>query len=384
VWSQKIFTCASAVKATIKTVSFDYNGTDENSLKNLHVTAIEDKVYKDQASMPLWGVEDTGNAFTSSEINLAWGIISPEYQINPNVSAFRQPALYLPGWIDPRGVFTRNGLDENLPGSDFSIAALGASYCVGTDPNSASCSNFQSNGGGLDYTGATNMAMWARWQNLTKNAEDAAIIPNLIWTDTAASGVVGTKGVLGPGNTAQYNLVALPVTPTVQKIRYHWPYAIPALLVALMLVLITFLALIVTCFKGVGIHRMRLHLHQTSPGRIYTNFLYPGPSVMTMRTREWGRHLGRKQIDFSGECSLAAEGTRAPEKEMGVTSYERSSDVHSAEGEIFMTPHNNRREILQGDSGYGLAPPQQYHNQYQGDLQQPPSPTPVGHQYQEV
>lgn len=375
-WTQKIFTCASAVKATVKTVSFNYNGT-QDLLKSLSVSSIKDKEYKDQTSMPLWGIEDTGNAFYTKDINLVWGIISSEYEQNPNVSALRSSSLYLPGWIDPSSmsILDLHDSDENLPASDFAVGALGASYCVTSDGGSGCIGS-----SGQDYSGATNMAMWAKWQNLTRNAADASIIPNLIWTDVAASAVVGTKGVLGPGNTAQNNLVAISVTPTIQKIRYHWPYAIPALLVAFMLILITSLALIVTCFRGIGFQRMRLHLHQISPGRIYTNFLYPGQGIMTMRSREWGRTLGRKQIDLSGEWPFPVENMTEPGKGMNVTSYERSSNTHSTEGEILMTP-NDLRETSQGDVGYGFPQPQQYHSQYRGIPQQPTSPNATDHQY---
>jgi len=215
--------------------------------------------------------------------------------------------------------------------------------------------------------------MWARWQNLTRDAESAAIIPNLIFTDNAASSVVGIKGVLGPGNSAPENLVALPVTPTLQKIRYHYLYAIPALLAALLLVLITLLALCVTCFRGVGIQRMRLHLQQTSPGRIYTTFLYPGPQSLTMRSREWANQLGKKEIDLSGGYPLTSDG-RVPEKTMAVTSYERSAN--SVEGEPFV-PGGHLREASQGDIGFAQSHP--YHSQYAAVP--PASPRPGNPQY---
>jgi hypothetical protein len=178
------------------------------------------------------------------------------------------------------------------------------------------------------------MAMWARWQNLTRDANLASVIPNLIWTDTAASAVVGTKGILGPGSTAQQNLVSLRVTPTVQKIRYRYLYAIPALLVALLLALITFIALAVSCFQRIKVGRMRNHLHQISPGGIFTTFLYPGPNGMTMSSHQWGGHLGRKQIDLSRDNSVAAEVLQVPEKSIALTTYERWA--HSTEGEVLI------------------------------------------------
>jgi aspartate ammonia-lyase len=54
----------------------------------------------------------------------------------------------------------------------------------------------------IDYSGNYNMAVWARWQNFSQSAETVSLIPNLIFTDNAASAVVGTKGVLGPMNAA--------------------------------------------------------------------------------------------------------------------------------------------------------------------------------------
>src|SRR4051794_24316254 len=92
----------------------------------------------------------------------------------------------------------------NLPGSDFHVSSLGVAYKVGGSSDNSD----------VDYTGSASMAMWTRWQDLTSNAKTAALIPNLIFTDVAAASIVGTKGVLGPGNNAQKNMVALPVTPT--------------------------------------------------------------------------------------------------------------------------------------------------------------------------
>jgi hypothetical protein len=319
-WSQKLYTCASAVKATIKSVSFNYNGT-EGLLSSLAITDIQDKVYTDESSMPLWGVENTDNRYYMSDLNLIWGLVSPTYENDINVSTVRQPSLYLPGWINPDSPdIGGEAIEdfENLPGSDFSVGALQTAYCVSS---TSSC-------GSTDYSGETNMAMWARWQNLTQSAETASLIPNLIFTDIAASAIVGTRGVLGPGNTAQQNLVAIQVMPTVSKVRYNFLFAIPALLVALMLVPITLIAIVTMCFSGAGIARIRLHLQQVSPGRIYTTFLYPGPGSLTMKSKDWAIHWGNKVIDLSGEYPVAAD--MMPPHENGATVMEQeqqASDV---------------------------------------------------------
>lgn len=306
-WSQKLFTCATVVKATVKTVSFNYNGTD-GLLSNLAITDIQDKVYPDEASMPLWGVENTGNGYLTQDLNLIWGLVSQTYANDANVSIVRQPSLYLPGWVNPLFVSIGGGEElegfENLPGSDFAVGALANSYCVS---ESGSC-------GGIDYSGNTNMAMWARWQNLTQSADTASLIPNLIFTDTAASAIVGTKGVLGPGNTALQNDMPILVTPYAQKIRYHYPFAIPALIVAFILVLIILWALGTACFSRGGFARMRLQLQQVSPGRIYTTFLYPGPDALTTRSKDWSGRFGKKIVDLSGQHPKDADGIHPLEK----------------------------------------------------------------------
>ena len=351
-WSQKLYTCATAVKASIKTVSFNYNGT-ENLLKSLVITNITEKSYNDESTMPLWGVENTGNSYYENAISLIWGLVSSEYESNPNVSTVRQPSLYLPGYDgDSSTTDTANTLGfENLPGSDFYVGAMYPAYSVGGYSSSLEPS--------VDYSGNVNMAMWALWQNLTKSADTASLIPSLIWTDNAASAVVGTKGVLGPGNTAQRNLVPLAVTPTVSRIKYHWPFAIPALLVALLLLIITVLAITTALFHGAGFVRMRRHLQQISPGRIYTTFFYPEDAPMTLSSKDWSKQLGGKEIDLSGAYPMAPEATiMPPEKNARVMTYQCET---SEENDRFLGSPGHVRDTSQGDiGGYGLAPPQPY------------------------
>ncbi|RSL78768.1 hypothetical protein CDV31_017252, partial [Fusarium ambrosium] len=296
-WSQKLFACASAVKATIKTVSLTYNRTD-GWFQTLAVTDIQDKQYTDERSMPLWGVEETGNRYRVSDLNPIWGLVSPAYQESANVSTVRQPSLFLPGWMDTVSMTDTRLMKfgENLPGSDFSVGALSAAYSVGDLFDKR----------GIDYTGKSSIAMWARWQNFSLNAKTAALIPSLILTDISASAVVGTKGVLGPGNEARQNLAHIFVTPMISKVRYHVRYAIPAALSALLLLAITCGALLAACLRRGGLTQMRRHLQQLSPGRIYTTLLSPGQgSNMQMRGEDWSRKFGGDVIDLSEGFPMA-------------------------------------------------------------------------------
>jgi hypothetical protein len=51
-WTIPMYSCISATKALVKTVSFRFNGSD--SLSGLTVTGLIDKVYPNDASKPLW------------------------------------------------------------------------------------------------------------------------------------------------------------------------------------------------------------------------------------------------------------------------------------------------------------------------------------------
>jgi hypothetical protein len=352
-WSQPLYTCASAIKATQKTVSFYYNST-QGLLQDLVITDIQDKSYPNESQMPLWGVENTGDEFSVSSINLIWGLVSSAYENNPNVSTVRQGSLYLPGYQPPDLENQATVNVENLPGSEFFVAAMGTAYNVDATSTESTAA--------VDYTGEVNMAMWARWQTLSQSAQTAALIPNLIWTDNAASAVVGTKGVLGPMNAAGQNIAAIQVTPTVSKIKYHYPFAIPALVVTLGLVLITLGAFVIVLLGRGGPGRMRLHLQQVSPGRIFTTFLYPGPGAMAMRSKVWNKVMGQRMVDLSGGFPMASEMNHImppPEKGPIVTEYQHSgSDDRSTEHDVFL---GHARERSEGDiGGYGLAGPQQY------------------------
>lgn len=73
-WSIPLYSCAAGVKATIKTVSFRFNETDD--LSGLEVTEIAPKRYDDSSSKPLWGVENS-HLFLRDASPL-WGLVSPE------------------------------------------------------------------------------------------------------------------------------------------------------------------------------------------------------------------------------------------------------------------------------------------------------------------
>ncbi|PVH77956.1 hypothetical protein DL98DRAFT_636645 [Cadophora sp. DSE1049] len=342
-WSQPIYSCATAVKATIKTVSFTFNGT-ESELSNLNITRLRNKEYPNDESRPLWGVEDTGNAYLQRDMKPIWGLVSSDYKNNQNVSVVRQDSLYLPGYSSAYSSLLSLYTLQNLPGSEFYLSAAGNAYSVGGGSSAP-----------VDYSGGNNMAMWARWRELSASPEDAAKIPNVVFTDYAAASVVGTKGVLGPGNAAQQNLVALPVRPTERRIRYRWPFAIPAFIVALMLIIMTLAGIVTLIFGHGSIAKMRAHLHQSSTGRIFTTFLYPEQGGLRVNSGDWSKRMGTTVVDLSGDYPMRAGQMQQPEK------WDRSaSGEASTEGEQFLGASGQASPRTEYVGVQGFSQPQLY------------------------
>jgi len=279
-------------------VSFTYNGSEE-ALTNLVITDIEEKTYANKDSIPLWGVENTGGVYRNSGINLIWGLISPEYEGNLNVSTVRQESLYLPGFYFSPVTSQRAIYEDNLPGSEFYAGSMSTAWTV-------SGSRL---GSGVDYSGSNNIAVWARWQFLSQNAETVSLIPNLIFTDNSASAIVGTKGILGPMNVAKTNIAPIQVTPIVQKIRYHYPFAIPAFIVAFALLMLS-VAGLVLAILGKRIERLRSHLWKVSPGRIFTAFMYPESDPFMLKSKEWSEKMGAQVVDLSSNVAKPAEASK--------------------------------------------------------------------------
>jgi hypothetical protein len=285
-WTAPLYTCASTVKASIKTVSFHMNDTAQDlGLGSLTITDAHDKEYTETSGMPLWGVEDSGLALDG--ISPVWGIISPEYSKFPNISVVRQPSLYLTGTSDSLAATSLGGIAggdyQNMPGSDFPMAAMNSVYSRDL----------------LDYSGSSSFAMSIRWLNMSRTPENAGSILNLIWTDMAAQGVVGTKGVLGSDNAGLPNeTTQITIRPIVHKIKYHYLFGIPAFILAATLLGIIVAAIISAATRRSGLALFQKRLHQSSIGRIVLAFQYPEQSSMKIPSKKWNQTMGRTEVEL--------------------------------------------------------------------------------------
>ncbi|KAF1846238.1 uncharacterized protein K460DRAFT_417361 [Cucurbitaria berberidis CBS 394.84] len=255
-WSMSMYTCMSTAKATIKTVKFRFNGTNDD-MTGLEVLSLVDKTYPNKESQPLWGVENTEMYLKDG--GPLWGLVSEEKAKTLNLSTVRKESLYLPGRDSSMGW-------QNLPGADFASIALGMAYKTGMSTK------------GVDYSGQSNLAMFKKWQELSRTPASSAKILNLVWTDLAANMVVGTKS-LAPGQDSKRKRDDVtnessktpPVTSYTRRVKYHYAYGIPAFLALVLTVGAFTTTLFFVFFSGAKPSTMRTFLQHTSAGRFLTS-----------------------------------------------------------------------------------------------------------------
>ncbi|KIX02502.1 uncharacterized protein Z518_08443 [Rhinocladiella mackenziei CBS 650.93] len=128
-WTIPIYSCITAAKAPIKTMSFRFNSTD--GLSSLKVIGLSDKSYAGELSMPLWAIENTD--LKLADVDLLWGLVPTEGVWNINMSTLLKESLYLPRKV-------RFGLIDialdNFPGGNFHTTVLTEGYGTGSPDES--------------------------------------------------------------------------------------------------------------------------------------------------------------------------------------------------------------------------------------------------------
>ncbi|WEW55920.1 hypothetical protein PRK78_001355 [Emydomyces testavorans] len=296
-WTVPLYSCASATRAVVKTVEFRYNGTD--GLKSLSVVGVREKVYKQDSDKPFWGVERPN--IKMQDIAAMWGLVSDRYKNRDEISVIQSKELWLPGFIGDK--ISPSVTYMNLPGVSFYIDALASIYTM-SDPPAINTLG--------DYTGRSNLAMYARWQQLSKHANTTSTIINQIWTDITANAVVGTRGWTKEGESdlhkraegdkspPQGKSVNVPVNVYRHQVKYRIAYGIPAF-ISLALAIVVMASSCVLCLVGRARPSVvRRHLYHTAPGRILGTFMYPGQVDQQAPTKGWNEAVGSKKVSLAG------------------------------------------------------------------------------------
>ena len=310
-WTIPLYSCAASIRATIRTVTFQHNGTGLAALK---VTSATPKTYPSPDETPLWGVEDT-HTYSLGAAPPLWGIlgtgasaadiIPAALSTHRNLTTILSPSLNLPGVLTQDSSITGTDFSpiktgQNLPGVDFYTSALQNTFTI-RRPGSLGYEGYG------DYSGRTGLALYKKWQRLSENAEGAAEIVKLVWTDIAANSVVGTKGwglraAEGEGGLRKRDgngdggdeLVK--VTVYRRRVRYVLPYMVPAIVVLALAVSVLATWVVLMAMGRTGPAKLRRLLDATSPGRILGGFLWPGKAATVRGTNEWVKAVGTRVV----------------------------------------------------------------------------------------
>lgn len=260
-------------------------------MDNLRVKNIEEKTYSSEKDMPLWGVEES--YFQLSEWSPIWGLVDPAYEGFQNVSTVRQPWFYLLGTAE---AIISSGLSQmytmdNVAGAIAPLSAMTSVTAGLTATTGVSLS---------DFTAQGSMSLWLRWRELSSAAESLPLIFKLLWTDLAASAMVGTKGVLGEGNAQPELAVGISARRTVHSVRYHYAFGIPAFATALALLVVILLLCLSIATGHSSLKIMDQRLKQTSLGRSLTTLVSPQSSTYDMSSKDWAKANGHRYLDLGG------------------------------------------------------------------------------------
>ncbi|KAL2810044.1 hypothetical protein BJX63DRAFT_444927 [Aspergillus granulosus] len=313
-WKLPLYSCATAIKAVVKSVQLQYNGTGFNALT---VQSLKPKEYTAPAATPVWGVEDVYDNTIDSAPPM-WGIVGPNMtNLQPiiekfNITTLASDRLYLPGYMDQfypglRGLGSvPTTTSQNLPGVEFYNQALQMAYTVsvlGYEPEA-------------DYSGGDSHALYAKWQRLSKTAEGAASIINLIWTDVATNAVVGTRGWGLSAIAASQGIPStlekraedsgsvssganVPITVYGSHIRYRIPFAVPAFVTLGITALLLGLLTVLLIMRRTGIRRLKIFLESTSVGRVLSPFIQPPEAIQGTESEteeKWIKRVGTQKV----------------------------------------------------------------------------------------
>lgn len=303
-----MYSCASSIKATIRTVDFVYNGTTFDAL---NATSARPKRYAGPSEWPLWGVEDMGD-FGIVDAQPLWGVLGPSNttigdmkSLKTNISTVSRESIQLPGAVNDisyliRGIHpVSDKVGQNLPGVDFYTQALSNAFNIGRPSKIAYG----------DYSGQTQLALFAKWQELSRTADRVSKIVNLVWTDIAANSVVGTKGwglasAVAGGSADQDSTV--PIVSYRKRVRFYIPYAVPGFVVLPITLVVLVASIVMLVMRRTGIQKLRELLNATSSGRIISLYEWP-EEARGLTTGDWVEKMGGRPVVVSTESIIAGE-----------------------------------------------------------------------------
>ncbi|KAG0637130.1 hypothetical protein HOY80DRAFT_1085539 [Tuber brumale] len=314
-WTMPIYTCATAIKASVKVVTFTMNGT--HKLENLRVGKVVPKNYSGISGMPVWAVENT--KMQIYDIKPFWGIVDPKYKNHPHLWTIQREHLWLP-----------SGRIGYYPlASSSSLGLLTVPGVALTEIHNLD-----------DYSGERNFPLLTKWRKLSATESSAALILNLIWTDMVANNLVGTKSVPSAYGVTEGDekpaAGMLSVETYSKRITYDYLFAIPAFAILAMWVASLFIAMLMLIVSRVSLAVVRELVNQTGTGRSVTNLLYPETCAKSAPTmdKDWVSVAGKKKIGFVIFSRENSDEGEPVGEEAGIMAEEAGDTGGMLEGEI--------------------------------------------------
>lgn len=286
-WSQPIFACLSSVKASVKRVAFQVNGTA--TISNLVIKDVQSKEYDDDADLPIWAMENTGRDV--ADLAPFWGLVPADRADSPDLSVVRAPEFYLPA--SSSSLFAVMTAQDAVAGATAPLGSFGSIYTASSTSDSQ------------DFSGATNWLLYMKWQELASRIETTGKVVDLIWTDLMANALVSSKSLLSGRPATSSSTPSLqrrdvsakeanmPAVQYSAGIAYDWKYAIPALFFLALYLALLFLSTVMFCTRGLSFRGLRFVLNQTAAGRAITTERYQASSEVDLAlTPVWARVRG--------------------------------------------------------------------------------------------
>ena len=110
--------------------------------------------------------------------------------------------------------------------------------------------------------------------------------------------MTGSKGTLGEGNAHLDRAADIQILPVVHRVKYHTRFAIPAFVLALVILSIGLVAAASMLFGKSSLKVMNHRLKQTSLGRVITTLHYQGMSSFQMPVSQWTEHNASKLLNM--------------------------------------------------------------------------------------
>jgi len=239
-YEQKLYTCASSVVASIKTVDLSINGSSD--LSSLRIEAIRD-AHQDEDNLPFWVSEKPSRARFLRNFNPLWGPVGSSAAAGvadgSDYDVFRGRKFYLPAASKNQIV---NHAVDNFAVTHALQSAMNMVFQDAARP----VGSFSA----FDYSGATNFALNRKWSEMSATAEGTARIVNSIYTDIVASAVVSTRTRFGGDG----ELGSAEVRIHESRIMYRdIRYAIPAFLALALLMVLLLINIIGFAFRYIRI-----------------------------------------------------------------------------------------------------------------------------------